>query len=266
MKNVFYILTRNLIWVYFLSSSLTSNAQDSLFYKNGTVKAVKVEKITSDLVKFSNPPDSTIHVISTALLEKVFLDINRSYTFFKSAESNPTEYPGYTIIKRNFLYWNFGEFLIFNYLTFGYERFTNNGEVSLYTNQSVGNHPLSLEPVMEDLIYKSNLGFRYYPFGQGSSGTIRFYFGPVIDFWVYRTTPWTALSGISKTFITNYTGIGYNNGLLYQASSKINFAAEIGIGFGKSKHFDWNYQQNAYVPHSIIRIPVSISLNMGYRF
>jgi hypothetical protein len=230
--------------ITFLSFTITYT-QDIIMLKSGEKLKVKVtENLDSKIKykKFNNQDGPTYYLNKNEIskityengsIEKFAKTNKKKEEVSKSDEKNPDiefnrlkEKSLRYNTKRNLISFNYGQMILLN-MEFSYEGILDkHGFVGLKIPLSVGMN-LNNQYLKKNNIFSTGIHLNIYPLGQGK---VSYLTGPAIRYFYMQDNPSHFSSPSISTEKAHYIGFYMNNGVLFQATSFLNFSLGLGLG------------------------------------
>lgn len=128
--------------------------------------------------------------------------------------------------KRHLIGFNYAQMILLNF-EFTYEfMLTKSGFFGLKVPISIGMN-LNNTYIKRNNLFATGLQFNVYPIGQGK---VAYFTGPSFKYALMEDNPAYFNGSISDSTRSHYVGFHFNNGVLFQATSFLNFSLGIGLG------------------------------------
>lgn len=241
-------------WIILLVSFTSIvKAQDIISLKSGETLKVKVEESTASRIRYKkfNNLEGPIYVIDKTAISKITYENGKVENFnaavkelevgtttvenkqkdfndddldreFERLKNKSTKYN----LKRHLIGFNYGQMALLN-MEFSYEvTLTKTGFISLKFPFSIGMN-LKNQYLKKNNIFSTGIHINAYPLGQGK---VAYFTGPAVRYFYMADNPDFFNATSTGKDKAHYIGFYMNNGVLFQATSFLNFSLGLGLG------------------------------------
>lgn len=239
-------MNKFLLFAFLLLISVFGNSQDKIHLWDGDSLSVKVTENSKSKItykKFDNLSGPS-YVLNKSQISKIIYENGETETYKRTAAPTVENESGtkdrdfnddFDRIKekstrfnkkRHLLGFNYGQMIILN-MEFSYEVIlTKSGFIGLKIPFNVGMN-LKNQYLKKNNLISTGIHVNAYPMGQGK---VAYFTGPAIRYYYMADNPnyHNAVSPLIEK--AHYIGFYMNNGVLFQASSFLNFSLGLGLG------------------------------------
>lgn len=253
MKKLYLILLISL-------AGLASRAQDKIFLQTGEQITGKVIEIQEDLVKYKRA-DNKSGIVYTTRKKNVFMvQYENGTTEFFNAKNKKKEKPTPILDGANLIHIHAFD-MVYNDLTFSYERLIKGGKIGLQVPFGIGYNKVVYYGYGDySNKFYSGLNINLYPTGQGKWS---FFVGPSIRYGMGKSKfySWDEIGNSTEVIKSFYYGkLFVNLGIMYSPSQSFSISAIGSLGI---KYF--NESIDTYIDKGIYSA-AHFSINFAYRF
>lgn len=233
---------RYFLVVLFLSFySVNLHAQDTLYKTNGSRNVVKILEIRQTGVKYksSSNPDGPVFVLNKNYISKIVRQNGEVISFPVYVDHAVQNQFNAGFIRRNILSLNVSDLFV-GMFTVNYEHALKSGKLSLKIPLSTGFHTLSgthneysndtYLPVTT--IVGAGIELDFYPAGHRQ---VDYFIGPSLQYRLFNADygyydPASSIYSLKKRTGT-FMGFFIQNGVFFQAGTKLALSLELGLGY-----------------------------------
>ncbi|MBC3539103.1 hypothetical protein ACFSC6_20625 [Rufibacter sediminis] len=250
-----------------LVAVLSANGQDLITRTDGVVlKATQLE-ITPNLVRFRlfESSDTLVYQISLTDVRSIQKEDGSVQTFAAIASPSmvlvgKASFNYETDLGQNIFFFHAFD-LIYNNLTFAYERIFPAGKLGLKIPVTFGlsrNSDQYFGSFRENTVFGTGVELKVYPAGQGR---FRYFLSPAVHLSTFRIS-YYANWGLAEESTASLYSAAVKAGGYYQFSKRFLFSADLGIGYRFFNHSGTTDEY--YIYTNEVFVPANI--HIGFRF